>query len=283
MRWHESILEYKRGRYLKVALLLSAVAIAAYVWHQPHGSIKPYGGTWLGYTLGTIGAVLILWLMWLGVRRRRYGRSIGAVQAWTSAHVYLGTSLLVIATLHAGFEFGVNLHTLVYALMVGVIFSGFFGVYAYLRYPRMLTENLSGEAADELVQKIADLDRRCRQLALELPDEINAIVAKASRAGPREVATGRQRLRLPGFTLRNPAREACKALTRVGTKFKGEQAVQNGRLLTEMTRKSVLIDQVRRDARLRRLLKAWLMFHVPLSFGLLGALIAHTVSVFFFW
>lgn len=283
MRWHESILEYKRGRYLKLALLLSAAAIAAYVWYAPPGPLEPYGGTWVGYTLGTVGALLILWLMWLGVRKRRYGRSVGALQGWTSAHVYLGTTLLVIATLHTGFEFGPNLHTLVYLLMVGVILSGFFGVYAYLRYPTMLTENLGGEAIDDLVQKIVDLDRRCRQLALELPDEVNAVVAKASRGMPRELATGRRRLHLPGTAMRNPAREACKALTRIGTKFKGEQAVQNGRLLTEMTRKGVLIDQVRRDVRLRRLLQAWLMFHVPLSFGLLGALIAHTVSVFFFW
>jgi hypothetical protein len=164
MRWHESILEYKRGRYLKVALLLSAAAIGAYAWHEPHGNLKPYGGTWLGYTLGTIGAVLILWLMWLGVRKRRYRRAIGPVQGWTSAHIYIGTSLLVIATLHSGFEFGWNLHTLTYALMVGVILSGFFGVYAYLRYPRMMTENLGGGAVDDLVQKINELDRRCLQL-----------------------------------------------------------------------------------------------------------------------
>jgi hypothetical protein len=282
MRWHESILEYKRGRYLKVALLLSAAAIGAYAWHEPHGNLKPYGGTWLGYTLGTIGAVLILWLMWLGVRKRRYRRAIGPVQGWTSAHIYIGTSLLVIATLHSGFEFGWNLHTLTYALMVGVILSGFFGVYAYLRYPRMMTENLGGGAVDDLVQKINELDRRCLQLALELPDEVNAIVARASRAIPRAAGRGRNRV-LPWARARRPARDACKALSRVGAKFKGEQAVQNERLLTEMTRRSVLIDQVRRDMRFRTLLKAWLLFHVPLSFGLLGALIAHTVSGFFFW
>jgi hypothetical protein len=283
MRWHESILEYKRGRYLKLALLLSVAAIAVYAWHEPRGSVKPYGGTWLGYTLGTIGAVIILWLMWLGVRKRRYRLALGQVQGWTSAHVYLGTSLLVIATLHCGFEFGWNLHTLTYALMVAVIFSGFFGVYAYLRYPRMMTENLAGEAVDDLVEKINELDKRCLQLALELPDEVNAVVAKASRALPRPPGGGRRRALLPWGRARRPTRDAAAALRRIGAKFKGEQAVQNERLVTEMTRKSVLIDQVRRDMRFRALLRAWLVFHVPLSFGLLGALIAHTVSVFFFW
>ena len=33
----------------------------------------------------------------------------------------------------------------------------------------------------------------------------------------------------------------------------------------------------------RKLLELWLYFHVPLSFALLAALIAHVVSVFHFW
>ena len=74
----------------------------AYAWHQP--AVKPYGGTWLGYTLGSIGALLVLWLMWFGVRKRRYSSNAGTVQGWLSAHVYLGTSLLVIATLHTGWK-----------------------------------------------------------------------------------------------------------------------------------------------------------------------------------
>ena len=80
MRQHQSLLEFRHGRYLKVALLLCAAAIGVYCWHQPPAVyLKPYGGTWLGYTLGTIGAVLILWLMLLGIRKRRYGSSMGTL------------------------------------------------------------------------------------------------------------------------------------------------------------------------------------------------------------
>ena len=60
---------------------------------------------------------------------------MGSVQGWTSAHVYLGTALLIIATLHAGFQVGWNLHTLAYVLMIVVIASGFFGLYSYLNIP----------------------------------------------------------------------------------------------------------------------------------------------------
>jgi hypothetical protein len=175
-------------------------------------------------------------------------------------------------------------HTLAYVLMVVVIVSGFFGVYAYLRYPEMMTANLGGEPLDTVTPKIVELDRKCLQLALDLPDEVNTIVARASRTGARdEGMIGRARWFLPGAARRHPARKACMALSRIGRTFKGDQAVLNGRLLAEMTRKSVLIEQVQRDRRLRAQLRGWLYVHVPVSFALLAALIAHIVSEFFFW
>ena len=125
MRQHQSLLEYKNGRYLKLAIGLCVLAIGAYVWHEPPTVyLKPYGGTWLGYTFGT---VLILWLMLLGVRKRGYRFATGSLQGRTSAHVYIGTSLLVIVTLHTAFEFGWNVHTAAYALMEIVIVSGMIG------------------------------------------------------------------------------------------------------------------------------------------------------------
>ena len=285
MQQNQSILAYKRARYLKLALWFCALAIAVYIWHEPPAVyIKPYGGTWLGYTLGTIAAVLIVWLMWLGIRKRRYRSNLGSVQGWTSAHVYLGTSLIIIATLHSAFEFGWNIHTLAYALMIIVILSGFFGVYAYLRYPEMMTGNLAGETLESLLLKIADLDRKCRKLALDLPDEINHIVLKATRAKPRELgAGGSMRQQITAINAFCPTRAACDALLRVGGKLTIEQARINGQLLSEMTRKSALTDRVRRDLRYRALMRIWLFLHVPLSFALLAALTAHIISVFYFW
>ena len=61
---HESFLTHARNRYLWVAIVLLILSITLYVWHDPVGS--PSGGSWLGYTLGTIGGVLILWLMMFG-------------------------------------------------------------------------------------------------------------------------------------------------------------------------------------------------------------------------
>ena len=70
---------------------MSALAIAAYWIDDPQEPAN--GGTVLGYTLGTIAALLIVLLAWFGIRKRRYASTLGSVQGWLSAHVYLGATL----------------------------------------------------------------------------------------------------------------------------------------------------------------------------------------------
>src|SRR5439155_20890651 len=126
---HEGFLRYRSFRWLKIALLLSLAAILGYalIDVEPH----PNGGSAYGYTLGTIATLLILWLTLLGVRKRAMTPGTWSLKAWTSAHVYLGLSLIAIATLHTGFQFGWNVHTLAYVLMMLVIASGIYGIIAY--------------------------------------------------------------------------------------------------------------------------------------------------------
>lgn len=282
VRHQDSILEYRAGFYLKLALGACLVAGAVYTLLVSTNR-QAYGASALGYTLGTIAALLVLWLSALGVRKRSYRSRLGTVQGWTSAHVYLGASLLVIATLHSGFEFGWNVHTLAYVLMLLVIASGALGVYTYLRYPVLMTKNMAEDTLEALLLKLADLDRKCRRMALDLPDEVNVIVTRATRSSVRETRiVGSMRRQLAGDAVACPTRAAAAQLIALGPRYKGEQAALHGQLVSAMSRKSVLIDRVRRDLRYRALMQIWLYAHVPLSFALLAALIAHVVSVFYF-
>ena len=64
---HESFLVYRGLKFFWLAVALVFVAIVLYIWHEPLG--VPNGGSWLGYTLGVISAVLVIWLTWFGVRK----------------------------------------------------------------------------------------------------------------------------------------------------------------------------------------------------------------------
>ncbi len=275
---HRTLLEFKRYRYLKVTCVLVAAALLAYLFHTPE--VGPYGGTWLGYTLGTVGALIILWLLWFGIRKRQYRASAASLQGWLSAHVYLGTSLIVIATLHTGFEAGWNVHTLAYFLMLAVIFSGFYGVYAYLRFPRAMTDNMGEDSLDAVILKIADTDNEARRIALELPDEINRAVLEASRATRIGGGLFRQ---LSGRERRCPTDKAVEVIRETGKRLRDEQARLNHELYSVMLRKQALVRRARTDIMLKGRLQVWLYIHVPLSVALLAALTAHIVSVFFYW
>ena len=274
---HRTILEYRDYRYLKLALLVVVAVIFAYGWYKyPLGH---YGGTPLGYTLGTIGALLIFWLMWLGVQKRRY-RTTGDVKGWLSAHIYLGTSLIVIATLHAAFQVGWNVHTLAYVLMMVVIASGFYGVYTYLRFPSLMTENLAEDTLESLTLKIADIDREARRLALGMSDEVNRAVLASiqeTRIGGGVYAQLRERVS------KCPTSAAVKLIKARAASVKGEDARKHQDLYGMMLRKERLVGRARTDIRYKAIMDMWLFFHVPLSVALVAALVAHIVAVFFYW
>lgn len=275
---HQSILEYAGFRWFKAALALCALAAAAYLWDEP--PLKPYGGTWLGYALGTAGALLILWLLAFGLRKRRYRSNAGSVQGWLSAHVYLGTALVVVATLHTGFELGWNVHTLAYLLMLAVVASGFWGVFVYLRVPRAMTENMGEDTIASILLAIGDIDREMREKALSLPDKLFAAIDR-SVAGT-QLGGGVLRL-LSGRDRACPTAAAVRELPELARGLPAEAIPLNKEVYTLLLQKNELLQRARRDLRHKAVLDLWLYVHVPLALALLAALAVHVVTVFIYW
>lgn len=275
---HEGFLAHKGYRYLKAAVILCAAAIVVYILADR--DIRPNGGTWLGYTLGTVSALLIVWLMMLGVRKRAITAGKWSLKGWTSAHVYLGASLLVLGTLHTGFQFGLNVHTLAYALMVVVILSGFIGIYYYAVVPRKMSDNRAHRSQKDMLDAIRALNRELREAANPLDQKHADEVKRAIR----------QTKLKPGlFQSIDSAHRSC-ATTKAAKRLRkaASQADADARRDLEgvtalLERKAALLTRTRRHIRHKTLLQLWLYFHVPLSFALLAALTAHIVSVFFYW
>ncbi|QIB66131.1 hypothetical protein [Kineobactrum salinum] len=295
----ESLLGWHHYRYLKWALALLVISVVLYATQGGSGAAQPAnGGTWQGYVLGTVGALLIVWLSALGIRKRSYRSNAGTVQGWASAHVYLGTILLVVATLHCALQFGINVHTLAYVLMCAVIFSGFFGLYAYLHLPGRLAALESGVDQQGRLEELAKVDGRIRDASERCDANLQSLVISAlelTRVGgsawQQLLARDRSRVMIPGAddqksrAASNTEQEVVlrHLAARIPDARKQSEAEVLNELLALFGRRQVLLHQLRREVQLRGLLKIWLYVHIPLTAGLLVALLVHIVVVFLYW
>ena len=269
---HVSFLKYRRWRWAKLATILSIVAIIGYAFIDV--TPRHNGGSWYGYTLGTIGVLLIIWLSLLGIRKRNMSEGRWSLKAWTSAHVYLGLSLVVIGTLHTGFQFGWNVHTLAYALMMVVIASGIYGISVYATLPSSLSDNRREMTREQMLDALAAIDKQLERAAQPLGREDADLVIAALEQDPFRGGV------IARLTNNYPRCRTARALRLMADDAPDEA---EARVLSLLRKRRAQLDQIRRHVRLKGLIEIWLYIHVPLTIALLGALTAHVVSVFYYW
>lgn len=297
----DSFINARNFRYAKQALLLSVTALLVYIWHEP--GYVPNGGTWLGYTLGTVSFLLMLRLLWFGMQKRRYRRGGKPLRHILSAHVYLGIALAVFATLHTGFQFGFNLHTLAYTLLMLVLVSGFFGVYAYQRFPRIITDNRDNQSRDTLLRQAEQIDRECLQLAEEIGSGATAAISRLIDStriggGVKELLSSRlKRAAVPKeinelFDKIKASEQRERVNDMLGTINIGRALLAEGRqgkseqlhkLIDMLAQRKRLLDRIERDIHFKARLDIWLYLHVPLAFASVAMVIAHVIVVFLYW
>lgn len=275
---HDSFLRYRNFQWLKIAVSISIASLLLYalIDVQPRHN----GGSAYGYILGTIGAALIVWLTLLGIRKRAMTEKRWSLKAWTSAHVYLGLSLIFIGTLHTGFQFGWNVHTLAYVLMMFVIVSGIFGVIAYSTLPQSMSNNRAEMTEKQMLESLRSIDRQLHEAAQPL-SQSNAELVRASL---EQDPFGGGILRRLSGSYPNCATRYAQSEIRRETAYKprvDDDPVEKVDVL--LTRKEAMLARVRRHLRLKALLEVWLYVHVPVTFALIAALLAHIISVFFYW
>jgi hypothetical protein len=270
--------------------------VCSFVIYYSQGETQPAnGGTWQGYTLGIFSTVLILLLTYLGIRKRSYKSSVGTLEGWTSAHVYLGSLLLITASFHAAFQVGWNIHTLAYFLMVMVIVSGFYGIYSYIHYPLVLSVSNTNKTSKQRISELLDIDDEIKILSVNCSEEIRNSVISALE-NTKLAKTLLQRL------LRKDNSKVCIVLnsrklvsnnnqqtvieliaTKIPNSQKQIEAIALNQLLTLFSRKSRLLNVLTREVQIKTYFKVWLMIHIPITFALLAALTVHILVVFIYW
>lgn len=274
---HGSFLAYKNYRWLKISVLICVLSAIGY-WTTDFDPVRN-GGTWYGYTLGVIGVLIILWLSVLGIRKRAITQGHWSLKAWTSAHIYLGLSLVIIGTLHTGFQFGWNVHTLSYALMMFVILSGLFGIYVYAAVPRKMSNNRAEMSQQNMLDDIAALDNLLRDTARPLRNEYIPIVERAAA-----------QFRLGGSIFRRLSGRDNRCATYKALEFfrselrTTDDAMRSPVLdiISVLERKNSLLGRARKHIRYKAILQIWLFIHIPFTFALIAALAAHIIAVFYY-
>ena len=200
--------------------------------------------------------------------------------------------LLVVATLHTGFQFGWNIHTLAYVLMVFVIVSGFWGMLIYLKQPRLMTINQEQQTRDSLFQTLRDLDSECLQMADGISTEIHRQLSDTLKPMPPPGMRTRLSNRYWSATVVADTDRAAGSdhydientvAERLAASRDAEEVSQLRALLNNLSQRRKLSQQLGLDLRMQALLEFWLYLHVPISIALLAALVSHIFAVFFYW
>jgi hypothetical protein len=296
---HQSFINFRHYRYGLIAGVASLITLVTYLLDRPR--VPPNGGTWLGYTLGTIAALLVIFLALFGIRKRSFRSTIGTAIGWLSAHVYLGLAALLIATLHSGMHFGRNVHTVAYVLMCLVTLSGCWGVYAYVSYPGAMMQQRGNLRRSEFLRQIAELDSSSLELADSISPQMAQLLAEAARRTDLGGGNLWKQLRSRDESTlvlgigSAPRRSSLvsnadqRALIRTLAEIRpgrsrNEVALSSVQKLLELAgSKAVLLQRLRRETQFAALLRIWLFLHVPLCCALLAALCIHVVTVFLYW
>ncbi len=269
----QTFVNYRHYRWLWITLAGLVASTVLYALNNPFGGRN--GGTAVGYFLGTVSTIAIVWLMAFGMRKRAYSSAVGTVEGWLAAHVWIGIGLLYLVPLHSGFSFGCNVHTLAYVLMVLTIVTGIWGAANYSTLSARISSHRGGRKDEVVLTEVHSIDEDLERVSKGKSDSFMQVVnALDYRFTPSLVA-----IFTPNAV---PVFDHVKAREMIAKVIEGERE-DAFKVLGLIDRKSDLARQVLSEARIKALLKVWLYFHVPISVALCVALAIHIFSVFFLW
>ena len=273
-----SFLTYRSGLWLWISAATAVGLVLHYVSYQSR--TVAYGGSIEGLIYGVAGTGLIAVLMYLGIRRRSYANSMGTLQGWVSAHVYLGLLTLLLIPLHAGFRFGWDVHTLAFVLLAVVVLSGVLGLFLYRTIPGRLTRYEAGQQADKIDPEIARLLSDMRALMKDKSDALVQIY-KAELATSQSRASKGWSLLLKGQGGDLLAGRSADLARKVSSIPPSDQATFQ--ILSQLLLKKTQLEvNLLHQMQLRNVLQAWLYVHVPVSIAMVFAVGVHLIAVFLY-
>ncbi len=281
----ESFVSYKRYRWFWINLGVTIALASVYLIDEPIKGRS--GGSSLGYSLGILSALAIIYLMLFGVRKRAYHASSTTLHGWLAAHIWLGVALIFWVPLHSAFQFGLNLHSLAYYLMVATIFSGIWGAINYRIVP---IETKSNRGSLSLRALLNQYDQAGAEID-KIKGEVNIRDSSNNQAQEAELLRALYGIiELDYYEIPSPWRAvfvAGKLEKRINKEIAAqllgaipsEHKATANKLISLVDQRCDLINMMTEEIRVSTLLKVWLYLHVPLACACLVAVIAHVLVV----
>lgn len=268
------VLAPKKPAWLKTSAVITAVALAgyfAYTWFRPW-----HPGRFWGLTFGTIAAIFFFNAGLYPLRRRWRARPLGTVQQWLQLHIYGSVIALVFVLIHIGFRLpGGAFGWWLFILTLWTAFTGIVGVLLQKWVPVLIARNLKVEALYERIPElVGSLAQSAATTVTGAGDALTGTYEKAIR--PLMAAPAPRWGYL--FDIRQARVRQLEPLTRIETFVEG---VDKDKLrdLTVVVNEKLDLDVL---MSLQRVLRAWLVTHIPAAIVLLGMLLVHVFAVVYF-
>lgn len=267
-------LKPKRPSWAIRSTAIAIVSLGGYAflaWREPWAP-----GRFWGLTFGTIAAVIFLIDALYPLRRRLMARPLGTAQRWLQFHIYGGLLACLFVLVHMGFRWpGGQFGWWLFILTLWSTVSGIVGVWLQKYVPVLLANQLSVEGlyaripemagrlqaeADEIVKGASDMLERVYQTDIRP----SLATVTASWGFLADIRGGRDRRLAP---LKNVSQFVAEG--------------ERGRL---DDLQAIVTEKLELDAQysLQRVLRAWLVLHVPPALVLTGLVAAHIAAVLFF-
>lgn len=265
------------------------LAVIAYGWRR-RGDVYLSPEDGIGYALGIIGGVMMVFLLLYPVRKHvSWMRRIGKVQHWFRAHMVIGIVAPILVLYHSNFQLGSLNGTVALISMLLVASSGLLGRYFYTRIHYGLygrKADLDNLGSDAIV--IRSYMHRVFAASPDLQERLTNL-EKITLQQPNSLLGG------VAHTLHISIRSRwCGLLAKMQMRRAQDIIIKRDRLDAEEIRKfritsgyylRLYMETIRRVAGFtffERLFSLWHVLHLPLFVMMLIAGVIHVYAVHFY-
>jgi hypothetical protein len=272
------------------ATVIGAIVYVPYAIHTP----MPGGGTAIGLMFGGVALGLMIFCALLSLRKRFPVWRIGRAKIWMRAHLWLGFLALPMVLFHAAFHARGTLTAILFWLTILVVVSGIAGAWLQHTLPTKMFREVPFETIYDQIPVIrAQLAAEARERAGDVTQRLAPAVgpgatvvdtllgiesyevetADFARFFADEVAPylSEEQAHSSNLRTREHAHEQFEDLRRQFPVPAWEPITAIEEICEEKR-------QLDHQARLHRMLHAWLLVHLPFSFALLLLAVIHAIG-----